>query len=237
MIKNPVIEFIDVEKVYAGPPVFQALRSISFSLQENCFASLIGPSGSGKSTLLNIAAGLDNPSQGTVKLNGQDLRRLSSKEKSFLRRKSVGFIFQSFNLFPTLNAVENVEYTCLIRGDDPSIIRKRALETLERVGLANHAHKRPSLLSGGQQQRVAVARALCSKPSIVFADEPTGSLDSQNAIDLIELFRELNREQGVAFLFSTHDPQLIKRVDTCIELKDGMINRFGSRVQVYGFPY
>lgn len=221
-MKN-VIEFQTVTKNYPGEPPVQAINRVSFELSKGAFASLVGPSGSGKTTLLNLAAGLDTPSEGRVLIAGHDTSKLSFRELCIFRRQHLGFVFQAYNLFPVLSALENVEYTCLIRGDDKVKARARAMQSLQDVGLSDHAHRRPSQLSGGQQQRVAVARAIASDPEVIFADEPTANLDSKTALQLIELFQRLNETHRMTFLFSTHDHRIIESVKTVIEIKDGKI--------------
>lgn len=220
-MQKPVLEFEHVGRTYPGAAEVLALRDVSFRLDQGGFASLIGPSGSGKTTLLNIASGLDRPSTGHVRIEGTDLATLSTHELSRFRSRKIGFVFQSHNLFPVLTALENVEYTSLIRGDSGAQARSRALRALESVGLSDKLHALPGQLSGGQQQRVAVARSLATEPAIIFADEPTASLDSTTAIQLIDLFERMNREYGTTFLFSTHDSRLSDRVRQRFEVRDG----------------
>ncbi|MCO5142964.1 MAG: ABC transporter ATP-binding protein [Oligoflexia bacterium] len=216
-----VLEFKNVNKTFPGSPPVRAVKSLSLKVERGDFAALIGPSGSGKSTVLNLAAGLDQPTKGQVYIGGEKTTGLSQADLCKLRRNRIGFIFQSYNLFPVLTAVENAEYTCIIRGESPSKARKQAEDALIAVGLKNYFHRYPTELSGGQQQRVAVARALCTKPDIIFADEPTANLDSKTALQLIELFEELNQKFGVTFLFSTHDHTLVNRVKRRFEMHDG----------------
>jgi len=190
---------------------------------EGEFVALAGPSGSGKTTALNLAAGLDKPSRGEIVLLGKTLNRLNSEEITELRRHSVGFVFQAYNLIPILNAVENVEYPLALRKVAAKDRRKLAERALEEVGLADFAGRYPSQLSGGQQQRVAVARAMVTHPRIVFADEPTANLDSKSAERLLQVFRELNRNKKTTFLFSSHDPRVLAVADRIIKLSDGKI--------------
>lgn len=220
-----VLEFERVSKTYAGAEGVRALKDISFRLEKGSFSALIGPSGSGKTSLLNLASGLDLPSEGKVRIAGQDISALGFDDLCRFRSRFLGFVFQSYNLFPVLTAVENVEFTSLIRGDPPPEARGRALDCLRKVGLETKAHSLPSKLSGGQQQRVAVARALATDPQVILADEPTANLDSTNALQLVELFQELNARHGVTFLFSTHDPRLYDRVNETLELTDGELTR------------
>ena len=227
MPENAVLQFENVGKEYPSPggggSSFVALEGVSFEIRKGDFAALIGPSGSGKTSLLNIAAGLDFPTAGTVKISGRATSQMTPAELSRFRRDHLGFVFQAYNLFPVLSAIENVEYTRLIRGDDRKTARARASEALAEVGLADKMHSAPSKLSGGQQQRVAVARALASDPDLIFADEPTANLDSKTALQLIELFKKLNEDKKITFLFSTHDLRLLESVKTAIAMKDGKI--------------
>jgi putative ABC transport system ATP-binding protein len=226
---NPILEFINVSRIYAGQDQANgsvaAVDHISFKLFVGDFTALVGPSGSGKSTLLNLASGLDQPTEGEVLIAGLNLSKMNQAESCELRKRRIGFVFQAYNLFPVLNAVENVEFTSLIRGDDPKEARNRAIEALRVVGLIDKLNSTPAQLSGGQQQRVAVARALATQPDIIFADEPTANLDSKNAIQLIELFEKINQELKATFFFSTHDQRLVDRVKTAIEIRDGRILR------------
>ena len=222
-----LLEFRDVSKVYGQTTkktlAFTALDRISFHIKKGSFTALMGPSGSGKTSVLNLAAGLDVATSGDVLLLGQAIQKMGAAELSKFRRDRLGFIFQAYNLFPVLSALENVEFTCLIRGDDKKECRERAQNALAEVGLKDFMHRYPSELSGGQQQRVAVARALASNPDLIFADEPTANLDSKTAVQLIELFQKLNADKNLTFLFSTHDLRLMNSVKTSIEMKDGKI--------------
>jgi putative ABC transport system ATP-binding protein len=218
---DPVLAFSDVEKIFPGSPPVHALNKVSLEVKRGDFAALIGPSGSGKSTMLNLAAGLDVPTKGTVHIGGQNVIGLTQTELCRLRRERLGFVFQSYNLFPVLTAVENAEYTCIIRGESRERAREKALHALEAVGIGDKGGRYPTELSGGQQQRVAVARALATEPDFILADEPTANLDSKTALQLIELFENLNRSMGVTFLFSTHDHNLVSRVRRKLEMHDG----------------
>lgn len=218
-----VLELQGVKKTYTGPPSVTALYGVDLKIKSGDFAAIIGPSGSGKSTLLNIASGLEKPSEGKVLLTGIDLATQTPAQLTELRRHHLSFVFQSFNLFPVLSAVENVEYPLLIRGDKAADARAEALKALALVGLADRERNLPSKLSGGQQQRVAVARALAMHPDIIFADEPTANLDSRNAISLIELFCSLNESHGMTFLLSTHDHRVVDRAARRIQIEDGRI--------------
>ena len=220
---SPVLEFSNVVRSYPGEPRVVAVNDVSFQLPRGAFAAVLGPSGSGKTTLLNLASGLDQAESGKIIIAGQNMSDLSQTALCDFRRRHLGFVFQAYNLFPVLTAVENVEFTSLIRGDNAEEARSRAVEALNTVGLGHKLNATPGKLSGGQQQRVAVARALASKPDIIFADEPTANLDSKTAMSLIELFEQLNADFGVTFFFSTHDQKLADRVKTRIEMCDGVI--------------
>jgi putative ABC transport system ATP-binding protein len=194
-------------------------------VEEGDFVAVWGPSGSGKSTLLNLIGAIDAPSEGSVFLNGRDLNEFSDNRLSELRNQSIGFVFQSFNLVPVFNALENVMLPLQINGDKAGIARKKAANRLAQVGLADFFLHRPDTLSGGQRQRVAIARALVTDPSLVIADEPTANLDSQTSAEIIELMQRLNQDQKTTFIFSTHDQRLLKRVRRSLELIDGHIVR------------
>lgn len=214
----------NVSRVYDGTPPVEAVKNVSFTLDEGSFAVLVGPSGSGKTTLLNMISGLDHVSSGRILLADHNITEMSADELSKLRREEIGFVFQSYNLFPVLTAVENVEYTALLRGEPSRTARQKALEALKLVGLETKAQSFPGQLSGGQQQRVAVARALASEARIVFADEPTANLDSKTAFQLIDLFEKLNSEKNLTFLFSTHDARLVDRGRQKLIMEDGRLS-------------
>jgi putative ABC transport system ATP-binding protein len=196
------------------------LDGITFDLEPGGFLALLGPSGSGKTTLLGLLAGLDQPTSGRVRLDGQDLALLSEDERARLRRDKIGFVFQSFHLIPTLTARENVEVPLELRGENG---RARAEVLLTRVGLGDRGHHYPAELSGGEQQRVALARAFVHGPRVLFADEPTGNLDGTNGALVIELLAELNRETGTTLVLVTHDPDLAKRARRVIRLSHGSL--------------
>jgi putative ABC transport system ATP-binding protein len=197
------------------------LREVSFSIPQGAFVAIVGPSGSGKTTLLGLLAGLDTPSRGTVILDGVDLKRLTEDQRAKLRGEKVGFIFQSFQLIPTLTAVENVQVPLELRGDPDAGARARDL--LHRVGLGDRMGHFPQQLSGGEQQRVAIARAFVNKPRILFADEPTGNLDGTTGARIVELLDELNRESGATVVIVTHDLTLAEHAQRVIRLKDGIV--------------
>jgi len=219
-----ILEVRDLVKIYrTGEIETPALRGVSFSLEEGAFASVVGPSGCGKTTLLNMIGGLDAPTSGTIVLDGTRVDQASEKELSRIRLQHIGFVFQAYNLFPVLTALENVEFVMMLQAVPAAERRKRAMELLEAVGLKDMIDKRPPRLSGGEQQRVAVARAISTDTRLVLADEPTANLDSTSAGQLLDLMETLNRERGVTFLFSTHDPRVVQRARKVIRLRDGMV--------------
>ncbi|MCY4077720.1 MAG: ABC transporter ATP-binding protein [Acidobacteria bacterium] len=222
----PVVELEEVAKVYRqGDQQVDALRGITMTMRGGEFTALSGPSGSGKTTALNLIGALDTPTSGTVRLEGADLGTLNRKELSHLRRDRIGFVFQAYNLLPVLSAYENAEIVMAVQGVAESERRERVMELLSRVGLEGMEHRRPSELSGGQQQRVAIARAIAAEPAVVLADEPTANVDSATAESLLEMMETLNRDNGVTFLFSTHDPRVMARARRLIRLVDGRIDK------------
>jgi putative ABC transport system ATP-binding protein len=228
-----IIETIDVTKVYDTRGVqTRALDGVSLGLEEGEFSALAGPSGSGKTTLLNLMGALDSPTSGKILLEDVDLSQLSPGALSELRLRKLGFVFQSYNLIPVLSARENVEFVMELQGNPVTERRRRATEVLERVGLAGLEEKRPLEMSGGQQQRVAVARAIASRPRVVLADEPTANLDSESAARLLELMAQLNAEEDVTFLFSTHDPMVMDAARRVVRLRDGRVFEDEKKPQV-----
>src|SRR5215207_2347145 len=205
----------------SGDHRLAVLRDVSFTIPEGAFVAVVGPSGSGKTTLLGLLAGLDVASRGTVLLDGQDLSRLSEDRRAQLRGQKVGFVFQSFQLIPTLTALENVQVPLELRGEDGAPARAR--ELLARVGLGDRVHHFPNQLSGGEQQRVAIARAFSNSPRLLFADEPTGNLDSETGARIVELLETLNRESGTTIVLVTHDLSLARRAQRIIRLADGVV--------------
>jgi putative ABC transport system ATP-binding protein len=197
------------------------LKDITFSLEPGGFLAILGPSGSGKTTLLGLLAGLDRPSAGSVYLDGQELGLLSEDERARLRGEKIGFVFQAFQLIPTLTAQENVQVPLELRGDAHAVPRAR--ELLERVGLGGRGHHYPAQLSGGEQQRVALARGFSSRPRVLFADEPTGNLDAATGGTIIDLMVELNRDLGTTLVLVTHDLDLAARARRTIRLADGRV--------------
>ena len=223
---TPVIYTDQVVRRFGeGAALVTAVGGVSLTVECGEFAALVGPSGSGKSTLLNLIGGLDEPDEGHIALAGMNLTSMSSAEMSDFRRDHIGFIFQSYNLIPVLSAAENIEYIMLLQGLAARDRRKRVDEMLKMVGLDGLGHRRPAELSGGQQQRVAVARAMASSPDIILADEPTANLDSKTGVALLETMRELNENEGVTFLFSTHDQKIIERARRLVWLEDGMVTK------------
>ena len=205
----------------SGDHRLAVLRDVSFTIPDGAFVAIVGPSGSGKTTLLGLLAGLDVPTRGTVLLDDEDLSRLSEDRRAQLRGAKVGFVFQSFQLIPTLTALENVQVPLELRGDDGAPARSR--ELLARVGLGDRVHHFPNQLSGGEQQRVAIARAFSNAPKLLFADEPTGNLESETGARIVELLETLNRESGTTIVLVTHDLALARRAQRVIRLADGAV--------------
>jgi putative ABC transport system ATP-binding protein len=221
-VTAPVVALRDVRKVHgAGDGAVVALDGISVGLLPGSFTAIMGPSGSGKSTFLHVAAGLDRPTSGTVALAGTDLAGLGERRLTILRRERVGFVFQAFNLMPSLTVSQNIALPLRLDGRRPR--RSQVREVAARVGLENRLRHRPSELSGGQQQRVAIARALVTRPEVVFADEPTGALDTRNGRDVLALLRELVDVDGHTVVMVTHDPVAAAHADGVILIADGRI--------------
>lgn len=219
-----ILAFHNVKKEYRlGETTVHALRGVDLSVRQGEFAAILGASGSGKTTLLNLAGAIDDPTEGEVLINDHDISKLTDNQKAELRNRTIGYVFQNFNLVSVLTALENVMLALQIRGGSLSAIRKEAKQRLEEVGLSDFLHHRPDKLSGGQRQRVAIARALITKPLLIFADEPTANLDHQTARSIIDLMKDLNEKENVTFIFSTHDQRLIDRVKRVVRLEDGMI--------------
>ena len=224
--EEAILQLQNVSRLYhQGGETIRALNGVDLTLRRGEFVAIAGPSGSGKTTLLNVSVGLDRPTEGKVWVGGQDLTGMSGPQLAQLRLNKVGFIFQSYNLVPVLSAEENAELILLLR-ELPAAERKRSvLQVLKEVGLEGLENRRPSELSGGQQQRVAVARAIVAEPALVLADEPTANLDSETAFALIDLMEKLNQEHDTTFLFSTHDPRVMKRAKRIIHLLDGSVEK------------
>lgn len=220
-----IIKTQKVVKDYSlGKTVVHALRGIDLNVQEGGFVSIVGASGSGKTTLLNIIGCVDSVTSGSVKLRGEEITSMNEKKLTDLRLFQIGFIFQTFNLIPVLNIRENVEFPLLLMKKlKKSEIIKRSEKLIDEVGIKEFIKHRPSELSGGQRQRVAIARALVTNPDIVLADEPTANLDSETGGNILELMKNLNRKEKTTFLFSTHDPEIIKHANEIVRIKDGHI--------------
>ena len=220
----PIVRLSAVEKCYGkGEGRVQALRRIDLQIERGEFVALVGQSGSGKSTLLNLIGGIDRPSAGAVHFLGQDLADLNDRELAALRAREIGFIFQFFNRLPVLSVFDNVYYPLMLNGYRKEQARHLVMQALERVGLQQHALRRPVELSGGQQQRVAIARALVKKPALVIADEPTGNLDSETGRSVLELMQEINRENGTTFIISTHSDAVRDVAGRVVSIADGRI--------------
>ena len=217
-----------LRKVYHGADEVEALRGIDLQVERGEMIAIVGPSGSGKTTLLNCLSGLDVFDGGQVVIDGQDLSKMSDRARTHYRSRNMGFVFQAFNLLPVLSAAENVEIPLLLQGVGTKDSRRRALEMLETLGLAHRANHRPDQLSGGEQQRVAVARALIHKPAVVWADEPTGNLDSEVTNVIVELLVRMN-QSGQTIVLVTHNPQVAERTQRTIRMRDGRIETSESK--------
>ena len=223
-VSSPLLQVRGVHRVHGfGDNAVTALAGVDLVVRTGEFMALVGPSGSGKSSLLDLVGALDTPDHGSVVFDGQDLRALGPSGRAALRLRRLGFVFQSYNLLPVLSALENVEYVLQLQKRPPAERRIQARAMLAAVGLERHMHRRPDELSGGQQQRVAVARALVGRPQLVLADEPTANLDSESAHGLLDTMRRLNGELGTTFIFSTHDPQVMRHARRIVHLRDGHI--------------
>ncbi|MBI2278426.1 MAG: ABC transporter ATP-binding protein [Dechloromonas sp.] len=225
---------VRIERVFKeyllGEQIVQALNDITLAIEPGVFLAISGPSGSGKTTMLNLIGCIDRPSSGTIYINEENVSQKSANELADLRARSIGFIFQTFNLLPVLSAAENVEYPLLRRKDVSPADRKRRVDYfLDIVGLSKYANNRPNQLSGGQRQRVAIARALAVKPTIVLADEPTANLDKATGIDILKLMKKINEHLGTTFIFSTHDQKVIDHANRLVKVEDGTIKAFGIR--------
>ena len=224
MSKEILLRLEEVTRIYQqGEHTVHALDQVSLEVGKGEFLALAGPSGSGKTTLLNISAGLDQPNEGKAFFLQDNLGMMSRRELAELRLSRIGFVFQSHNLVPVLTAEENAEFILLLRGVSEDVRKPRVKEILHEVGLEGMENRRPSELSGGQQQRVAVARALAAEPDLILADEPTANLDSKTAQSLLALLEKLNREHGTTFIYSTHDPEVMKRAHRIVTLTDGRV--------------
>jgi len=225
-----IIEAHGVHKTYrSGRLEVHALRGVDFCVEPGEMVAVMGPSGCGKTTLLNCLSGLDELDKGEVHIEGADLRQMDDRRRTDYRCLHMGFIFQTFNLLPVLTAVENVELPLLVGGVRPAEARRRSVAALERVGLGERTHHRPAELSGGQRQRVSIARALVNGPAIVWADEPTGNLDSKTTADVMGLIQQLNAEQGQTFVIVTHDADIGALCNRIVRMNDGEIIDQGHR--------
>jgi putative ABC transport system ATP-binding protein len=235
---QPVIAVEGVTKVYTmGDIEVRALRGINVEIWPGEMVAIMGPSGSGKSTLMNVLGCLDVPTEGTYKLDGVNVSELSDSQLAEIRCRKIGFVFQSFNLLPRTSARANVELPLIYAGIGSRQRRKRAEEMLRLVGLGERLDHKPSELSGGQQQRVAIARALTNQPAMILADEPTGNLDSKTSIEILQLFQQLNREQGITIIFVTHEPDIAAYCQRVIYVRDGVVERDEKREpQIAGAP-
>ena len=222
-MSKPVIEVNNLEKVYEGAVPVRAVNGISLTITQGEFTALKGPSGCGKTTLLNMLGGLDQPTAGSIAIGGVDITTLSENALIDFRLRNIGFVFQAYNLIPVLSAQENVSFIMLLQDRPKQEREARAQQLLEAVGLKGKEDKRPGQLSGGQQQRFAVARALASKPQFVLADEPTANLDSQSTANLLDIMERLNKEEGMTFVFATHDDRVIKKARRIISIEDGKV--------------
>lgn len=229
MSTDPIIHANEVVKTYRSRDVVvEALNNVSFAVQSGEMVAVMGPSGCGKTTLLNCLSGLDSIDSGDVSIAGRLLRTMSDDALSEYRAKSMGFVFQAYNLLPVLTVQENVELPLILAGNSQKNSRDRATEKLDLVGLGDRIDHLPAELSGGQQQRVAIARALANDPSIVWADEPTGNLDSTNAGEIMELLKRLNKEQGQTFVLVTHSDEVGGMADRIVRMSDGVIVDYGN---------
>jgi putative ABC transport system ATP-binding protein len=227
-----IISLRGVTKTYGvGTAAFQALKGIDVDIAQGDFVAVMGPSGSGKSTMMNVLGCLDVPSGGTFLFKGVHVERLDRDQRALLRRRYLGFVFQGFNLLARTSALENVELPLLYRGEDKRARRAMGMAALDKVGLAGWWHHTPGELSGGQQQRVAIARAIVTSPAVLLADEPTGNLDSERSVEIMELLTDLNRTSGITIVMVTHEPDMAAFAHTVIHFKDGLVDRLDERVR------
>jgi len=221
-----VITTTDLKKEYSlNGIVIKALQGVSLSFEAGEFAAVAGPSGSGKSTFLHLVGCLDTPTAGSVFIGGTDAAGMKRNDLALLRRSTIGFIFQAYNLIPVLSAIENVSFPLVLLGSSRAQANERALQVLDQVGLGGMENRRPKEMSGGQQQRVAIARALVKRPKLILADEPTANLDSTTSREILELMLKLNEQEKTTFIFSTHDPLVMEFARRLISLRDGMVEK------------
>ncbi|MBA4090626.1 ABC transporter ATP-binding protein [Sphingomonas sp. VDB2] len=230
-IADPIIAMRGVTKVYGeGPTAFQALKGIDLDIAQGDFVAVMGPSGSGKSTTMNILGCLDVPSGGEFLFKGRHVETLDRDQRALLRRRYLGFVFQGFNLLSRTTALENVELPLLYRGEDKKTRYDMGMAALDKVGLKDWWDHTPAELSGGQQQRVAIARAIVTHPDVLLADEPTGNLDSERSVEIMELLTDLNRNSGITVLMVTHEPDMAAFARTIVHFKDGLVERVEQKV-------
>lgn len=223
--KQSLVQLIDIHKRYGhGEAAFYALQGVDFQIEEGDFVAVMGPSGSGKSTCMNIVGALDTPTSGQYLYRGVHVEMMTQNERALLRRKYFGFIFQGFNLLPRTTALENVELPLLYRGVDRDERHRLARQALDRVGLLRWESHTPGELSGGQQQRVAIARAIVSRPQLLLADEPTGSLDTKRSIEIMQLLKDLNEQDGITVALVTHEPDMAQFAKRIVHFRDGNID-------------
>ncbi|ETI60181.1 macrolide ABC transporter ATP-binding protein [Sphingobium sp. C100] len=226
MAEQPIISLRGVTKIYGeGPTAFQALKGIDLDIAQGDFVAVMGPSGSGKSTTMNILGCLDVPSAGEFQFKGRHVETLDRDQRALLRRRYLGFVFQGFNLLSRTTALENVELPLLYRGEDKKQRYDMGMAALDKVGLREWWDHTPAELSGGQQQRVAIARAIVTQPDVLLADEPTGNLDSERSIEIMELLTDLNRNSGITVLMVTHEQDMAAFARTIVHFKDGLVER------------
>ena len=219
-----VIEIKDVWKIYdLGEVKVEAVRGVNLTVNKADFIAIMGPSGSGKSTLMNLIGCLDLPTKGKILLKGKDISKLKESQLASIRGKTIGFVFQAYNLLPSLTAIENIEIAMIFQGINSKERKKRAIQLLEQVGLKHRMNHYPRELSGGEQQRIAIARALANNPEIIIADEPTGNLDSKRGIEIMQLLRKLNKEKKTTIIVVTHDPSIARFADKIMLIRDGKI--------------
>ncbi|BBD96932.1 ABC transporter ATP-binding protein [Sphingobium amiense] len=232
MTGDPIISLRGVTKVYGdGPTAFQALKGIDLDIAAGDFVAVMGPSGSGKSTTMNILGCLDVPSGGQFLFKGRHVETLDRDQRALLRRRYLGFVFQGFNLLSRTTALENVELPLLYRGEDKKVRYEMGMAALDKVGLREWWDHTPAELSGGQQQRVAIARAIVTQPDVLLADEPTGNLDSERSVEIMELLTDLNRNSGITVLMVTHEPDMAAYARTIVHFKDGLVERIEEGVK------
>ena len=228
---DPIISLRGVTKVYGeGPTAFQALKGVDLDIQQGDFVAVMGPSGSGKSTTMNILGCLDVPSGGTYLFKGHHVETLDRDQRALLRRRYLGFVFQGFNLLSRTTALENVELPLLYRGEDKKLRYEMGMAALDKVGLKDWWDHTPAELSGGQQQRVAIARAIVTQPDVLVADEPTGNLDSQRSVEIMELLTDLNKNSGITVLMVTHEPDMAAFARTIVHFRDGLVESIEAGV-------